>query len=327
MTRIMKRKLGKSGIEVCALGLGCAPIGGEWTHCGETRHNGKVNDKESIRAIQRALDLGINFFDTAPNYGAGHSERLLGDTITDRRDEVVIATKFGYEVDEVNKIVNYYNGDMDSDKVVSYLRKDCEASLQRLNTDYIDLYQFHLIGYPVEKAFVVRDALEDLVSEGLIRFYGWSTDYPERARVFAQGRHCAGIQHTLHVLEDFPKMLAVCDEFNQASINKEVLARGVLTGKYTVDSKFDEKDWRSSAMYEDWVKTNLRRLPEVQDFLTVDGRSIVQGALAWAWARHERTIPIPGFRSVAHVEENARAMEFGPLNNEQMHQIDEILGR
>jgi aryl-alcohol dehydrogenase-like predicted oxidoreductase len=137
-----KRILGRSGIEVSPMGMGCWAIGGPWSivQDGEPLPAGwgQVDDVESIRSIHRALDLGITFFDTAANYGCGHSERILGQAISDRRDQVVIATKFGHIIDEQTKVMHG-----DDALVVGNIRTDCEASLRRLNTDYIDLYQFH----------------------------------------------------------------------------------------------------------------------------------------------------------------------------------------
>jgi len=324
---MLARRLGKSGIKVSAMGLGCWAIGGPWTFEGDPAGWGKVDDDESIRAIHRALDLGINFFDTAANYGCGHSERILGWAIAGKREKAVIATKFGYSVDEATRNVTHY-GDPVSGDVVSRVRQDCEASLRRLNTDYIDLYQFHVGYYSPVKAAEVRDALEELVAEGKIRFYGWSTDNPEGARVFAEGEHCVAIQHRLNVIQDAPEMLAVCDEFDQGSINRGPLGRGLLTGKYNIDAEFSKNDHRCSDYFRDeWLAPILGKLDAVREVLTSDGRTLAQGALAWIWARSERTIPIPGFRTVAQVEENMGALEFGPLGVEQMRQIDEILGR
>ncbi len=180
----------------------------------------------SIRAIHYALDAGINFFDTAANYGCGHSERILSEGVAGRRDQVIIATKFGYIVDEDNRIVTEEAGD-----VVSRIRQECEASLRRLQTDYIDLYQFHRNDYPPEQAAEVRDVLESLVDEGKIRWYGWSTDHVEGARVFAQGAHCTAIQHVLNMQYDVPQMLAVCEEYDQASINRTCLGHGHADGQ------------------------------------------------------------------------------------------------
>jgi aryl-alcohol dehydrogenase-like predicted oxidoreductase len=324
----MKRLLGRSGIEASAMGMGCWAIGGPWIINGKQAGWGDVDDEESIRAIRRALDLGITLFDTAANYGAGHSERILAQALADRRDEVVIATKFGYEVDDGNRRVVLYDGEVDSDKVIKYVRRDCEASLRRLGVDCIDLFQLHVNGYPPEKAPRVRDELEALVAAGKIRFYGWSTDHPESARVFAQGEHCVAIQHQMNVIHDAPEVLDVCKTFDLASINRGPLARGMLTGKYAPDAQFPEQDLRHREGFrENWLVPATEALEKVGDILTSEGRTLAQGALAWVWARSERTIPIPGIRTVAQAEENAKAMAFGPLTAEQMAEIDRLLGR
>jgi aryl-alcohol dehydrogenase-like predicted oxidoreductase len=324
----MKRRLGRSGVQVGAMGMGCWAIGGPWTIHGHQAGWGEADDDESIRAIRRALDLGITFFDTAANYGAGHSERILGQALADRRDEVLIATKFGYDVDEERRIVVLYDEAVDSDKVIEYVRRDCEASLRRLGIDCIDLFQFHVNNYPPEKAPQVRDALEDLVAAGKIRFYGWSTDRPESARVFAEGEHCVAIQHRLNVIRDAPEMLDVCAEFDLASINRGPLARGTLTGKYTPDSQFPGDDLRHREGFRDkWIVPATEALEKIGAILTAEGRTLAQGALAWIWARSGRTIPIPGIRTVTQAEENAKAMAFGPLTAGQMAEIDRLLDR
>ena len=172
------------------------------------------------------------------------------------------------------------------------------------------------------------DLLESLVGEGKIRYYGWSTDSVEGARLFAEGKHCVAIQHDLNIILDAPEMLALCEELNLASVNRSALARGALSGKYTKDTIFPQNDVRTDSWSRDHFFTpTLNQLDAIRDILTSNGRSLVQGALAWIWARSEKTIPIPGFKTVAQVEENAKAMELGPLTPEQMKEIDTILGR
>ena len=144
MTTKLTRTLGRSGIKVSALGLGCWAVGGPWTFNGLPAGWSRVDDAESLRAIHRAFELGATFFDTAANYGAGHSERLLAQAFKGRRDKVVIATKFGYHVDEVTKAVIFYDHKEEESNVASRLRTDVEASLKRLDTDYIDVYQLHV---------------------------------------------------------------------------------------------------------------------------------------------------------------------------------------
>ena len=325
----MRRALGRSGIEVSALGMGCWAIGGPFW-AGETPLGwGEVDDEESIRAIHAALDRGVNFFDTANVYGAGHSERVLSRAIAGRRSRVVIATKFNSVFDETTRQVTGANASPEG------IRKACEESLRRLNTDYIDLYQFHANDYPAEKAAPIRETLEKLVQAGKIRAYGWSTDYVDRAEVFAQGPKCTSIQLQLNVLDDNPGMIAFCEKHNLAAINRGPLAMGLLTGIYTPATKISADDVRGLKSPE-WMKyfKDGKPNPEwmsmrdaILDVLTSEGRTVAQGALAWNWARTPQTIPIPGFRTVKQVEENAGAMEFGPLTPEQMSRIDLVLKR
>ena len=328
MSPLPKRRLGRSGIQVSAMGLGCWAIGGPFWR-GETPVGwGVVEDEESIRAIHRGLELGIDFFDTADVYGAGHSERVLGRALAGRRDRVVIATKFGNIFDEATRQVTSESASPD------HIRRACEASLRRLDTDYIDLYQFHLNYHPMAEAPAARETLEALVAEGKIRSYGWSTDDPERARLFAEGERCAAIQHQMNVLEDAPEVIAVCEQSNLASINRGPLAMGLLTGKYTPSSKSLPLDDVRSERSPEWMRYFkdgkahpdwLKKLDAVRQILTSGGRTLAQGALAWLWARTERAIPIPGFRTVAQVDENCGALTRGPLTDAQMGEVDRAL--
>jgi aryl-alcohol dehydrogenase-like predicted oxidoreductase len=325
----MKRILGRSGIEVSALGMGCWAIGGPfWS--GETPLGwGEVDDHESIRAIHAALDHGVNFFDTANVYGAGHSERVVAKAVAGIRTKVVIATKFSAVFDETTRQVT------GSDASPEGIRKACEDSLRRLETDYIDLYQFHDNGFPPERAVPVRDTLEALAAEGKIRAYGWSTDFPDRAEVFAGGPKCAAIQLQLNVLDDNPEMIALCERNNLAAINRGPLAMGLLTGKYTAATKPSVDDVRGEKS-PDWMKYFKNGTPSqewlskrdaIREILTSQGRTLAQGALAWLWARSPQTVPIPGFRTAAQVEENCGAVQFGPLTRDQMNEINSILER
>jgi aryl-alcohol dehydrogenase-like predicted oxidoreductase len=284
-----------------------------------------VDDAESIRAIHCALDLGINFFDTAANYGCGHSERILGQAVAGRREEVILATKFGYIIDEENRVVTR------TEDVVGRIRQECEDSLRRLKTDYIDLYQFHKEDYDLVKAAEVRDILETLVEEGKIRWYGWSTNNPEGARVFAQGDHCTAIQHTLSMKIVRPgllEVLKICEEHDLASINRYPLGSGFLTGKYTQSSTFQKDDYRQGwNLQEEWAEEWFRQIEALRQAFAGDARTLAHVALGWIWARSDCTIPIPGFKNASQVQENIKAMEFGALNKEQMKKIEAIFGR
>jgi aryl-alcohol dehydrogenase-like predicted oxidoreductase len=329
MSKTASRKLGRSGIEVSPMGLGCWAIGGPFW-AGETPQGwGEVDDEESIRAIHAGVDMGVTLFDTANVYGAGHSERVLARAFAGHRSKVVIATKFNAVFNETTRQVT------GSDTSPAGIRAACEDSLHRLNTDYIDLYQFHDNGYPPEKAEPVRETLEGLVKEGKIRAYGWSTDFPERLEVFAKGPRCASVQLQLNVLDDNPAILALCEKYDLAALNRGPLAMGLLTDKYSANTSPSADDVRGVKSPE-WMKYFkdgkpnaewLTRRDAVRAILSSNGRSVAQGALAWLWARSPHTLPIPGFRTVAQVKENAAAMQFGPLTADQMQEIDRLLER
>jgi aryl-alcohol dehydrogenase-like predicted oxidoreductase len=319
---MVMRQLGRSGIAVSALGLGCWAIGGPTWRGAHPVGWGQVDDTASLRALVRALELGVTFFDTADVYGCGHSERLLGRALAGRREQMVIATKFGNVFDEETRQIT------GSDARPAYIQQACAASLRRLGTDYIDLYQFHLGDYPLEQAGAVRDTLEDLVVAGKIRAYAWSTDDPARARLFAQGPHCTAVQHRLNLLEDNPKMVALCEELHLASVNRGPLAMGLLTGKFTSQSRLPEDDVRHGWDFRAGpVAERLHTLEAVREVLTSGGRTLAQGALGWLWARSVTTVPIPGFKTVEQVEDNVGALGLGPLSGEQMAALAALLPR
>ena len=323
----MKRILGRSGIEASAIGMGCWAIGGP-AYRGETPVGwGQIDDAESARALRAAVDAGITLFDTADVYGAGHSERIVGSALKPVRDKVVIATKFSNVFDEKTKQIT------GSDSSPGYIREACEASLKRLETDYIDLYQFHNGGFPVEQADEVIEALEKLVAEGKIRSYGWSTDDPERGRKFSEGRHCAAVQFQMNVLSDAPEMVHLCEEKGLAGLNRGPLAMGLLSGKYTASTTLPEDDVRGPNAPE-WMRyfqngkpspEFVSRIDAIREILTAKGRTLAQGSLCWLLGRSKVTQPIPGFRTVAQVKENAAALEHGPLDSEEMGRIAELL--
>ena len=323
----MKRTLGRSGIEVSAIGMGCWAIGGP-AYSGDTPVGwGDIDDNESARAIRTAMDMGVTLFDTADVYGAGHSERVLGKALASERDKVVIATKFANVFDEESRQIT------GSDASRAYIQHACEASLRRLGTDYIDLYQFHAGGHPIEDADAVIETLEKLTRDGKIRAYGWSTDDPERAKKFAEGDHCTSVQFQMNVLSDAPEMVATCEELSLAGLNRGPLAMGLLSGKYDSSSQLPANDVRG-ANAPAWMRffengrpspEFISRLDSIRDVLRGDGRTLVHGALAWLLGRSSLTLPIPGFKTVKQVRENAAVLEKGPLSGQEMERIEELL--
>ena len=196
------------------------------------------------------------------------------------------------------------------------------------------MYQLHVGSLTLARALEARDVLDDLVAAGKVRTYGWSTDRADVIRPFATSPGCGVVQHGLSVLDDTnPEMLALCEELDLASINRSPLGMGLLTGKFTVDTTFPSDDQRHRAQWHPGFKDGtptqdwLDQLAAIRDVLTSNGRTLAQGALAWIWARSPTTIPIPGFKTVAQVEENCGALDKGPLTPDQMAEIDSILGR
>jgi aryl-alcohol dehydrogenase-like predicted oxidoreductase len=323
----MQRTLGRTGASVSALGLGCWAIGGPLWDGSTAVGWGDVDDNASVAAIRRGIDLGVTFLDTADVYGAGHSERIVGRALRGVRSKVTIATKFGNTFDEATRRAT------GGDDSPAYAVRACEASLRRLETDHIDVYFLHLGGCEEEKALALRDTLENLVRQGKIRSYGWSTDDASRASLFAAGAHCSAIEHDENVLLDNPAVLRICEAQHVASVNRGPLAMGLLSGKYEHAGVPDPKDVRGTNS-PGWMRyfhggqpspLFLKKIAAVREILTSGGRTLVQGALAWLWARSPVTIPIPGFRTARQVEENAGAMERGPLQPAQMREIERLL--
>jgi aryl-alcohol dehydrogenase-like predicted oxidoreductase len=324
----MQRHLGEtSGISVSALGAGCWAIGGPWQFDGRPAGWGSVDDDDSIHAIHTAVDLGITLFDTADVYGCGHSERVLGRALAGHRDEVVISTKFGLRFDEATRTGS------GTDVSPEYVRRACEASLRRLGTDRIDLYQLHGGAEDRAAAAGVVEVLEALVAEGKIRFYGTANEAFEVVEAFAEGPHCVAVQQQLNVFGGNDAAIAACEERGLAALARSPLAMGLLTGKYRPggpmpaddDVRRDTPHWDyfDDGAMECWTQ----KLEAIRQALTQDGRTLAQGSLAWIWAYSPVAIPIPGFKTAKQVEENAGAMRFGPLSEAAMGAIDDALGR
>lgn len=311
--------------KISALGFGCWAIGGPFSDAdGKPLGWGEVDDDESIAAIRRAMDLGVTFFDTADAYGAGHSERVLGRAVAGRRDEVVIASKWGNVFDEDTKVR------IGSNETVEYMNTAIRATLDRLGTDHLDLYQLHCAP-SIEDAAPLADAAEDLVKQGLIRGYAWSTDDQDRAAAWVGRPGYIAVQHELSVLHDAPELLDLCERHGLASINRTPLAMGLL-GRRDHSRPATGADIRTAApewlrFFENGVPTPewARTVDSLREILTSDGRTLAQGAIAWVWARSERTVPIPGFRNVAQAEDNAGALAHGPLRPEQVTEIAGLL--
>jgi aryl-alcohol dehydrogenase-like predicted oxidoreductase len=307
--------------------MGCWAIGGAMASGSQQLGYAGADDDESRHSIRRAVELGVNLFDTADAYGTGHSERLLGDVLRDLPG-VLVATKFGNTIDEKSRQLTGV------DVRPSYVRKALDASLSRLQRDRVDLYQLHTPDVSADQAADLVEVLEELVAAGKLGWWGVSTDDPEKAQLFADAPHCTAMQIQLNVFDDNPRMLRLCAEHDLAALCRSPLAMGLLGGRYSATSSLPNNDVRGHQ--PEWLRwfqggrpapEFLAQLDTVRDVLQRNGRTLAQGALAWIWAHDERAIPLPGFRNRQQVEENTAALALGPLSAEEHAEVESALSR
>jgi len=313
------RRLGKSNIEVSGLGLGCFGIGGPFkTKDGRFLAYGDVNDKESIEVIHKALDLGINLFDTAEAYGTeGRSEKVLGQALKDYRDDVIIATKFSSVYKSRSKI------QATKASILEKLHEAVDNSLKRLQTDYIDVYQLHSSRQDPDSALLIGECLEVLVEEGKIRYYGWSTDDATRAEMFSKGKHCVALQYGLTLTRINTPIARLCEENDLAGIIRSPFASGTLTGKYTKNTKRPSNHMLGAVDFDtERYEKIFQTLDQLKTLL--EDRTLVQGILGYIWAKNDRAIPIPGAKTVDQITEIGQCLDLGPLTKQEMGDIDSL---
>lgn len=313
--------------KIAPLGMGCWPIGGPMFSGDQPLGYANADDNTSIRTIHAALAGGITLFDTAAAYGAGHAERLLARALKERPDAVVV-TKIGVSIDEDTKQLT--GDDVDPAGVLPAI----DRSLSRLGRDRIDLLLLHQNGLPVSEAETLFDQMERARTTGKIRAYGWSTDFSQSAAAVADRQAFVAVEHAMNVLVDAPRMQSVARKKGLAALIRSPLAMGLLTGKYGADAVMPADDIRATSNprtpYFRDARSNpafLAKLEPVRDLLTVDGRSLAQGAICWLWAKGGMNVPVPGARTVQQIEGLARALTFGPLADDVMTQIEAAIER
>lgn len=285
----------KTGWEISAIGLGCWGIGGQW---------GPVDDATAVATIKTALECGINFFDTADAYGAppGRSEELVGRGLKARRSEAIIATKVGNYARRAGFPLSYASP--------MHVTLCCDASLGRLKTDYIDLYQCHLgdLGDPG----IFLDAFENLKAQGKIRAYGISTMRVDVLQRINRDGGCVSCQldYSLVNRKAESDLLPYCQENRIATIIRGPLAMGILAGKYTANSTFDDslrRGWNEG----EGRKAYLQKLEKAEKlkFLVTPGRSLAAAALQFVLAHPAVSVAIPGAKSPEQMRQNASAAD------------------
>jgi aryl-alcohol dehydrogenase-like predicted oxidoreductase len=305
---VQQRKLGN--LTVSQQGLGCM---------GMSEFYGASNESEAIATIHRALDLGVNFLDTADMYGPFTNEKLVGRAIRDRREGVVVATKFGNMRGEDGSFLGI-NGSPE------YVRKACDASLQRLGVDVIDLYYQHRVDNktPIEETV---GAMAELVQAGKVRYLGLSEAAPATIRRAHATHPITALQteYSLWSRDPEDEILPTVRELGIGFVAYSPLGRGFLTGRFKSVDDFDPNDYRRKAPRfagENFAK-NLDVLERIEELAREKGVTPSQLALAWVLHRGDDIVPIPGTKHVKYLEENVRASDL-ELTGEELRRIDEV---
>ena len=304
------RNLGSEGLVVSELGLGCM---------GMSEFYGTGDEDESLATIRRALELGIDFIDTADMYGPFTNEKLVGEAIRNRRDEVVLATKFGNVRGENGERLGI-SGDPD------YVRKACDASLERLGVDHIDLYYQHRVD-PETAVEETWGAMKELVQAGKVRYLGISEAAPETIRRAHAVHPVSALQteYSLWSRDVEDEILPTVRELGIGFVPYSPLGRGFLTGRITSPEDFEEDDFRRNAprFQGENFQRNLDLVDRVREI--AQEKDVTAGQLALAWLLHqgEDIVPIPGTKRREYLEENAAAADV-ELTDEDLRRIEEV---
>jgi aryl-alcohol dehydrogenase-like predicted oxidoreductase len=304
---VKTRRLGE--LEVSALGLGC--MGMSFAYSGG-------NDEESLQVIKYALDHGVNFLDTADMYGPWKNEELVGKAIAGRRNDVILATKFGNEVDDEGRPTGKVNGRPD------YVRKCVEGSLKRLGVDHIDLYYQHRVdpNVPIEDTI---GAMADLVKDGKVRYLGMSEAAPETIRRAAKVHPITALQteYSLWTRDPEEEILATVRELGIGFVAYSPLGRGFLTGQIKSIDDLDENDWRrrNPRFQGENFQKNFELVDKVKEIAIEKGCTPGQLALAWVLAQGEDIVPIPGTKHLNYLQENIGALDV-ELTNEDLQRLN-----
>jgi aryl-alcohol dehydrogenase-like predicted oxidoreductase len=305
-----KRKLGSQGLEVSALGLGCM---------GMSEFYGRTDNAESVKVIHRALELGINYLDTADMYGPYKNEELVGKALRGKRDKAIISTKFG--------IVRLSDDRRSVSGKPDYVKSSCEGSLKRLNTDYIDLYYQHRVDpqTPIEETI---GAMSELVKEGKVRFIGLSEASVKTIKLAHNVHPVTALQseYSLWCREPEAEVIPALRRLGIGFVAYSPLGRGFLTGKFNSPGDFEPDDFRTktSRFQGENFKKNLHLLKKVKNLADEKNVTTAQLALAWILHKGDDIVPIPGTKRIKYLEENVKAGKL-KLSESEISGIEEVM--
>jgi aryl-alcohol dehydrogenase-like predicted oxidoreductase len=303
------KSLGNSQIKISPMGLGCM---------GMSEFYGKGDDSESIRVIHRAVELGINFLDTADMYGVGKNEELVGKAIKPIRDKVVLATKFG-NVRGADGSFLGVNGKPE------YVKSCCEASLKRLGVDVIDLYYQHRVDIdtPIEDTV---NAMSKLVTEGKVRYIGLSEAAVDTIRRAHKVHPISALQteYSLWTRDPEKEHLDLCKELGITFVAYSPIGRGFLTGRFKPKELIPEDDYRRHhpRFQEENIEHNFKLVEKIEEIAKEKYCTPAQLALAWVMEQRDFIVPIPGTKRIKYLEENAGAVNIN-LSDNELKQLDE----
>jgi aryl-alcohol dehydrogenase-like predicted oxidoreductase len=304
------RMLGTQGLTVSAQGLGCM---------GMSEFYGRGDDAESIATIERAIELGVTLLDTSDVYGGGANERLVGRAIASRRDDVVVATKFGI-VRDAN------HGERRIDGSPEYVNQAIDASLRRLGVDHIDLYYLQRVDpeIPIEETV---GAMAELVKDGKVLYLGLSEAAPETIRRARAVHPLSAVQTELSLWARDPldQIIPTCRELGIGFVAYAPLGRGLLTGRFSSQDDFSEGDLRRTdpRMHGENLERNLAIVRRVQELAAEKGIAPAQLALGWAMHQGDDVVPIPGTKRRERLEQNAAAADV-ELSADELAALDEL---
>ncbi len=306
-----RRTLGREGPTVSAIGLGCM---------GMSDFYGSADDATNLAVLNHAVDIGVNFLDTADMYGVGRNERLLGEVLRTRRDEIVLATKFGN--------VRAPNGDfLGVNGRPEYVASACDASLKRLGVDHIELYYQHRVdpNVPIEETV---GAMAKLVEAGKVRYLGLSEAAPETLRRAVRVHPIAALQteYSLWTRDVETEVLPTCRELSIGFVAYSPLGRGFLTGAIRKVDQLADNDWRRNnpRFQGENFDQNQRLVDAVTEIAQAGGHTPAQLALAWLLHQGKDIVPIPGTRRISRLDENAAATKIR-LSYADIERIDSVL--